>query len=187
MAFSHSTGNREYWYDPDKKEFVLTLFKSDKDGKDHSYIIKPDNIVQAASMLDDNDEDFSLYDMLKFLKDNNVMGDYDKVARELAERYSDQSPVWLDEGNISDALGLVDKQDDESEVEEYTCDEFANGDKDLADYLRTILGTGKHTTEDFESALEGYNDNSDEDEEPESTNISGIAKALTANDLGRNL
>ncbi len=190
MGFGRTEGNHEYWYDPDKKEFVLTLFKTNEDGKDHSYLIKPDNIVQAATMLDEyNDEDFSLYDMLKFLKDNNVMDDYVSVAKELAERYSDQPPVWLDEGNIDSALGLVDQQNDESDAEEYTCDEFANGDKDLADYLRTILGTGKHTTEDFESALEGYNDNSDEGEEPDnkSTNLGGIAKALTANDLGRRL
>ena len=38
MAFAQSTGSHEYWYDPDKKEFVLTLFKTDEDGKDHTYL-----------------------------------------------------------------------------------------------------------------------------------------------------
>ena len=74
-------------------------------------------------------------------------------------------------------LGSTDS--DESDIDEYTCDEFANGDKDLADYLRTVLGTGKHSTEDFESALEGY------EEEPESTNLGTIAKSIVSQDLGR--
>lgn len=108
MAFAQTTGNHEYWYDPNKKEFVLTLFKTGEDGRDKSYLVKPDNIVKAASMLDEyDDEDFSLYDMLKFLKEHNALEDYNDVAKELAERYSDQSPVWLDKGSISDTLGLL--------------------------------------------------------------------------------
>lgn len=177
MAFAHSTGNHEYWYDPDKKEFVLTLFKTDEDGKDHSYLVKPDNIVQAATMLDEyGDEDYSLYDMLKFLKDNNVMDDYTSVAKELAERYSDQPPVWLDEGNIDSALGLADSSIENKKT--MTCADYASGNPELREYLEKVLGNGEHTYEDLEDIEKEFYDDQE-------TDVSNIAKSLTANDLGR--
>ena len=86
----------------------------------------------------------------------------------------------IPQAELDKLTALLDSLDG-SEANEFTCDEFANGDKDLADYLRTVLGTGKHTVEDFESALEGY------EEEPESTNLGTIAKSIASQDYGRNL
>ena len=119
----------------------------------------------------------------EFIKDNdNRLESYtdEDIARmrnNALEAMFNYDTLDNDEGNIERVLSDCFELSDE----EYTCDEFANGDKDLADYLRTVLGTGKHTTEDFESALEGYKDN-DED-----IDVSDIAKAITQNDLGRSL
>ena len=216
MAFGRSTGSHDYWYDPEKKEFILTVTGDDGE---KSYDIKPNNIAKAAKLISDiDDEDFALYDMLSFLKDNNVLDDdYKSVANALAMRYSDQPPVWLDGDTIDNKLGLskdykegymgnaIKGLPEGLNPDTWTEDEDATfwGDEDLIEYDDDGNETGETIDRDdlmgvengdiwFHTGERYWNGDwlsyEDYKKAKESeTPVGDIAKSLTANDLGRSL
>lgn len=74
-----------------------------------------------------------------------------------------------------------DSSDEGEESVTMTCADYAEGDTELREYLEKILGNGQHDYDDLVAVEKDFYEN----EEPEDTNISELAKSITQQDLGR--
>lgn len=124
--------------------------------------------------------------VLKILNDKGIMPTKDEIIK-----------------YVSDNLGS-DKPDNSDNM--MTVEEYSPANEEFRIYVNKIYGDGPFTVEElkeyenefddyFNYGDEGleeldeilYGDKQKDDEKPESTNLGGIAKSITANDLGRSL
>lgn len=171
------------------------------------------NIIEKfkSGEIDPDEAGQDLYAMYALLTDANFKKEAKQIAKIAHDVYHDDNlGEWDDEYIPDEKLEQI-KKDLKKDLETpdndniMTAEEYSPANEELRLYINKIYGDGPFTVEElkeYENEFDDYFNYGDEgleeldeilygdkqkDKESKSTNLGGIAKALTANDLGRSL
>ena len=160
-----------------------------------AYDIPQEEYDRLMTLLEglDNEPKDSLEQMSKYLReylsdnehniaelgyDNKTMRDKIAMAEEAIANFDS---LDNDEGALDEELNSIFEINNVPKQVTMTCEDYAQGDTALREYLEKILGNGQHDYDDLVTVEKDFYN----EDESKDTDVSGLAKSITQQDLGR--